>query len=643
MATRCSLCGGGIASSDMGQKSGSRAAPDALLARPPAVEGTMDPAKARRGLPGPGVGTRACVRCERPAACRPASQHYRASSAGVEAPEEPARSAHSALLARRARRAASWPSAPGSATKALCSRSRTAGRRSPPGGRPAAAAAAACPLARRQPPTGPPACSSVRLPCRSTAPLPPSTARTGPPTRGRRWVGWVGTASAWRRAASADSSPAAPGSCVRKRRSSLPPCPLPHLSLLPPGMEQQQLADRGRRRCAPLLPARAVWAAFQLGGGALRACASARCSRAASGPLLPAGRILLEDYQVADEQPTLTRRPSPCALLPPSPLRPGPILLEDYQLVEKLANFDRERIPERVVHARGAAAKGFFEVRGRAGGGLARHSGICAVPLAASGRWLARQPCARRSAVIREGGRDSGAPAQCLQVAAAPGTSAVPASQPRPSWRVWVGCAGTRPTGCTSGSAAGRAQGTQARAERHAGAPVASACGCTAWCAGRRSAPPAWLPLPGCVGRHAAASGKAQVRAWAVLTSLMSAPATAGTACAPWRPLVPTRESTPPAALPRSCGIGEEWAGRWQLAAFAPGCVLAVEHLQALAGRRPCSSKELRGSNARSPAGTRQQPSQPACLAGLLAVAAFLCAVLPWCRCMFCRLSARLI
>ncbi|KAI3816264.1 hypothetical protein L1987_15957 [Smallanthus sonchifolius] len=40
----------------------------------------------------------------------------------------------------------------------------------------------------------------------------------------------------------------------------------------------------------------------------------------------------------------------------------GPVLLEDYQLVEKLANFDRERIPERVVHARGASAKGFFEV-----------------------------------------------------------------------------------------------------------------------------------------------------------------------------------------------------------------------------------------------------------------------------------------
>uniref|UniRef100_A0A7S0ZLG9 Catalase n=1 Tax=Timspurckia oligopyrenoides TaxID=708627 RepID=A0A7S0ZLG9_9RHOD len=39
----------------------------------------------------------------------------------------------------------------------------------------------------------------------------------------------------------------------------------------------------------------------------------------------------------------------------------GPLLLEDYHLLEKLANFDRERIPERVVHARGATAKGFFE------------------------------------------------------------------------------------------------------------------------------------------------------------------------------------------------------------------------------------------------------------------------------------------
>jgi len=38
----------------------------------------------------------------------------------------------------------------------------------------------------------------------------------------------------------------------------------------------------------------------------------------------------------------------------------GPTLLQDHQLVEKLAHFDRERIPERVVHARGVAAKGVF-------------------------------------------------------------------------------------------------------------------------------------------------------------------------------------------------------------------------------------------------------------------------------------------
>jgi catalase len=40
----------------------------------------------------------------------------------------------------------------------------------------------------------------------------------------------------------------------------------------------------------------------------------------------------------------------------------GPVLLEDYHLVEKIANFHRERIPERIVHARGASAKGYFEV-----------------------------------------------------------------------------------------------------------------------------------------------------------------------------------------------------------------------------------------------------------------------------------------
>jgi catalase len=38
----------------------------------------------------------------------------------------------------------------------------------------------------------------------------------------------------------------------------------------------------------------------------------------------------------------------------------GPTLLEDIHLLEKLAAFDRERIPERVVHARGVGAYGEF-------------------------------------------------------------------------------------------------------------------------------------------------------------------------------------------------------------------------------------------------------------------------------------------
>ncbi len=40
----------------------------------------------------------------------------------------------------------------------------------------------------------------------------------------------------------------------------------------------------------------------------------------------------------------------------------GPVLMQDVHLLEKLAHFDRERIPERVVHAKGAGAGGYFEV-----------------------------------------------------------------------------------------------------------------------------------------------------------------------------------------------------------------------------------------------------------------------------------------
>lgn len=40
----------------------------------------------------------------------------------------------------------------------------------------------------------------------------------------------------------------------------------------------------------------------------------------------------------------------------------GPVLIQDVHLLEKLAYFNRERVPERVVHAKGAGAHGYFEV-----------------------------------------------------------------------------------------------------------------------------------------------------------------------------------------------------------------------------------------------------------------------------------------
>jgi catalase len=53
---------------------------------------------------------------------------------------------------------------------------------------------------------------------------------------------------------------------------------------------------------------------------------------------------------VADNQNSL--RPTPR----------GPTLLEDFILREKITHFDHERIPERIVHARGSAAHGYFEL-----------------------------------------------------------------------------------------------------------------------------------------------------------------------------------------------------------------------------------------------------------------------------------------
>ena len=66
----------------------------------------------------------------------------------------------------------------------------------------------------------------------------------------------------------------------------------------------------------------------------------------------------------------------------------GPTLLEDFILREKITHFDHERIPERIVHARGSGAHGFFEcyqplaevhARGALRGGRQAHAGVRAL------------------------------------------------------------------------------------------------------------------------------------------------------------------------------------------------------------------------------------------------------------------------
>jgi catalase len=63
-------------------------------------------------------------------------------------------------------------------------------------------------------------------------------------------------------------------------------------------------------------------------------------------------KILTTDagIPVADNQNSLTAGPR------------GPLLMQDFYLIEKMAHFNRERIPERVVHAKGSGAYGVFTV-----------------------------------------------------------------------------------------------------------------------------------------------------------------------------------------------------------------------------------------------------------------------------------------
>src|SRR3954454_9995746 len=71
-----------------------------------------------------------------------------------------------------------------------------------------------------------------------------------------------------------------------------------------------------------------------------------------------------ETHQLADGGPSLTTQQGVVVADDQNTLRlaeRGPALLEDFHFREKLFHFDHERIPERVVHARGYGAHGYFE------------------------------------------------------------------------------------------------------------------------------------------------------------------------------------------------------------------------------------------------------------------------------------------
>lgn len=78
----------------------------------------------------------------------------------------------------------------------------------------------------------------------------------------------------------------------------------------------------------------------------------------------------MTDQQQPDERPVLTTRqghPVADNQNQRTVGSRGPATLENYQFLEKISHFDRERIPERVVHARGTTAFGYFEAYGTLG------------------------------------------------------------------------------------------------------------------------------------------------------------------------------------------------------------------------------------------------------------------------------------
>src|SRR5258708_17114790 len=67
-------------------------------------------------------------------------------------------------------------------------------------------------------------------------------------------------------------------------------------------------------------------------------------------PIPPQSLTTASGAPVEDNQNSITAGPR------------GPVLLQDYWLLEKLATFNRERIAERIVHAKGSAAHGILTI-----------------------------------------------------------------------------------------------------------------------------------------------------------------------------------------------------------------------------------------------------------------------------------------
>src|SRR5690242_21352448 len=85
--------------------------------------------------------------------------------------------------------------------------------------------------------------------------------------------------------------------------------------------------------------------------------------------LIPSGRRMGSAADMSERKDLTTRQGHP--VYDNQNLRTvgprGPATLENYHFLEKMSHFDRERIPERVVHARGATAFGHFEATGKVG------------------------------------------------------------------------------------------------------------------------------------------------------------------------------------------------------------------------------------------------------------------------------------